>query len=162
MQSQFSPPLTRLDAVLWFLRVQLWLSVVNALTALVQPSIFFWSLAAQNLLPSALAVLIFALFPRVLASAMLGSGAGAEVASLHDLRPLVGRCVGAAFFVHSLGNAVLYSGYIGYSLLTHSSLFAPGMPSSILITRVAGTAISFFLGFALAFGPAIRDGLRSH
>ncbi len=153
---QFSPPVTRLDAVLWFLRVQLWLSVVAFVTGLITFSGFFVNLGLQSLVNFGLPILILSLFPRVLASAVLGSSAREPL----DFRALLGRCVGLSLFVGSLGRAIALTFTLGYNVLNGAPVFGSGFSSGFLLSQSITTALSFLLGFALAFGPAIRDGLR--
>ena len=161
MKSDFSPPLTRLDAILWFLRVQLWLSVVALLQGFLMPYGLFWGVTLQNLFSSGLPILILALFPRVVALAMLGQSAREELTSLHELRPLVGRCVGITLLVGSLGRAVMLSLAIAEAVISRGSFSLSGPTPNIFSAQILPVTLSFFLGFVLAFGPAIRDGLRA-
>ena len=164
MQPQFSPPITRLDAVLWFLRVQLWLSVVALITGLFTPWGFFLGLGLQNLTNFGLPILVLSLFPRILASAMLGHSTHEELSALTGLRPLVGRCVGAALFVGSLGRAATLTLSFGYEFFTRGNVGTGpvGIPRSyFFLPQLSIVAVPFFLGFVLAFGPAIRDNFRA-
>lgn len=164
------PPLTRFDVVMWFLRVQLWLSLVAFLTSSLSSIVyllsfinspFFWlRIIVLPLMP----VLILLFFPAVLASSVLGPTSQQPVASLSDLKPLVGRCFGLMLFISSLGMIALYSGTMFYALATASptSVLGTGFTRSMALSQFIGPTICFFLGFALAFGPNIRDSFRAH
>lgn len=166
MQSEFSSPLTRFDAVLWFLRVQLWFCLVGLVLSVVQPySLLSWGTLLQNCVSGGLPVLALLLFPTALANSALGESARDPVTSLDDLRSLVLRCVGLALFVGVLGWAFIGSGYILYSLVPRVSsawVFGSGIMLTYMRAQIAGTAVRFILGFFLAFGPAIRDNFRAH
>ncbi len=162
MQSELSPRLTQLDAVLWFLRVQLWLSVVYLVSGSASPyggrfGILSF-ISVSNLIISGIPIFILWLFPRPLAFASLG-------VSAHDpltLRPLLGRCIGLSLFVRSLGNAVLLSLGLANMLYSRGSVgFGGGYSSLFFLSPLIGTVLSFFLGFFLAFGPAILDNFRA-
>lgn len=160
------PALTRFDAVMWFLRVQLWLSVVTLVVTLalflVQP-LRFIALGLQNLVFWGLPILVLAAFPSVLASGVLGQ-TGRDPVNSGDLRFLVGRCVGLALFVGSLGRVVGYSLWLLYGLVSQLAgrgTFSLGFAPSFMMVQIISTAASFFLGFFLAFGPAIRDAFRA-
>ena len=163
------PPLTRFDAVMWFLRVQLWLSVVALALSLIQP-VGFIGLGLQSLVSWGLPILVLAAFPSVLASGVLG-WSGRDPVNSGDLRFLVGRCVGLALFVGSLGRVVGYSLWLLYGLVSQLagrgtvSLglggLGLGLAGSFVMVQIISTAVSFLLGFFLAFGPAIREGFRA-
>lgn len=163
------PPLTRFDVVMWFLRVQLWFSLATALAQLLSFVLYFFApislplFGLQFVGPSMMEILVLLLFPAVLASSVLGSTLRDSVASLSDVKPLVGRCVGLALFVGSLGRLVLFVGFVAYSFVTHSSapVLGTGIARTLSLTQLLGPTLSFFVGFALAFGPAIRDGFRA-
>ncbi|BCM90213.1 hypothetical protein IAD21_02064 [Abditibacteriota bacterium] len=161
MQSEFSPPSTQLDAVLWFLRVQMWLSVVYLVSGFVSPygyGGFMGLLSLQNLIISGIPILILWLFPRPLAFASMGARARDPLV----LRHLLGRCIGLSLFVRSLGNAVLLSIGLAEAFFSRGSFsLGGGYVSPFYFSSLIGTVVSFFLGFALAFGPAIRDNFRS-
>lgn len=164
MQTPLSlPPLTRFDAVMWFLRVHLWLSLVAFLLSLFQPFMLItWSQVLLNAVLAGVPVLLLALFPSILASSALGRMAREPVSG--DLRFLTGRCVGLTLFVNSLGRAALYSILLLYSFVPKVSsawVFGSGVAHSFTIIQIVTSAISFSLGFALAFGPAIRDSFRA-
>lgn len=162
MQQEFSPPLTRLDAVLWFLRVQLWVSVVYFVSSLVTPFVGFGALISwQTLCGTGLPLLVYLLFSRVLAVGVLGQSARDSISTLPDFRPLMGRCVGLSLFVSSLGRVISLTFLFAYSLLTGKPLYGSILGSSILFGQVVVAALSFFLGFFLAFGPVIRDNFRA-
>ena len=163
MQSEFSAPLTRLDVVQWFLRVQLWVSIFSLILSFVSPYALFSGLSLQILVDGGLPVLVLLLFPTILANSVLGASACETVTSLHDVRSLAGRCVGLALLIGILGWAVLYSGGILYDLATgrsSASLFGSGTSSTYMHSQIIAVAMRFFLGFFLAFGPAIRDYFR--
>lgn len=164
-----SSPLTRFDAVMWFLRVHLWLSLVALVVSSLSSLVYFFTpinlpylwlqLVGLALVP----VLILLFFPAVLASNALGSTSRQPVASLSDLKSLLGRCFGLMLFVSSLGPIVLYFGALFYALATGTpaSFLGTSIVRSMGLTQIIGPTISFFLGFALAFGPNIRDSFRA-
>ncbi len=159
MQSPFpSVPLTRFDVVMWFLRVQLWLLVVYLATRLFTPTGFAWPVLVQTISALALPILVLSLFPRVLTLASLGSSAREPL----ELPTLVGRCVGLSLFVGSLGRVVTFT--LGLALngyRTGSFFLNSGYVSMLLDMQIIGITFQFFLGFALAFGPAIRNSFRA-
>ena len=170
MQSPFpSVPLTRFDVVMWFLRVQLLLLVVAALAQLVTSVAYLFAPISSPLLflrlvgGEAVPILILLLFPAVLASSVLGPTARDSVVSLADVKPLVGRCVGLALFVGSLGQLVLFFIAVAYGFATgsNSAGLGTGTPRVWMLALLVTPTISFFLGFALAFGPAIRNSFRA-
>ena len=166
MQSEFTPPLTRLDAVLWFLRVQMWVSVIALILAFIQPYPLSFSLGSilQNGIGNGISVLVLLIFPGVLANSALGTSAREPLNSLLGLRSLVIRCVGLSLFVGNLGWAFIYSAYVLYSLVPNVSsawAFGSGVGLSYMRFQIGVTALRFILGFFLAFGPAIRDNFRA-
>ena len=171
MQSPFpSVPLTRFDVVMWFLRVQLWLLVVAALAQLVTSVVDLFAPISSPLLflqfvgGEAVPILILLLFPAVLASSVLGPTARDSVVSLADVKPLVGRCVGLALFVGSLGQLVLFFVAVAYGFATHDPSLGMGRAGTMrwfTLAQFIAPTVSFFVGFALAFGPAIRNSFRA-
>lgn len=163
------PPITRFDAVMWFLRVQLWISLSGVLISCLGSLFSFFAPFAlrwgwlQTIGMAGVPVLILLLFPAVLASNALGSTSRQPVVSLLDLKLLIGRCLGLALFVTSLGPIVLLSVAITYELATRgtSTSLGAGAMRLIMLAQLVGPTISLFLGFALAFGPNIRDSLRA-
>lgn len=167
MESLPIPPITRFDAVMWFLRVYLWISVVYAITGILS-SIFylftpfgFTGFGARAILPQLVPCLLLWLFPALLAANSLSHSAR-DAVQASDLKFLVGRCVGLALFIGSLGQVALYSVAIAYSLATGGRpvVSTPSYPLIMSIGPAVGPFLSFILGFALAFGPAIRDSLQ--
>ncbi len=164
-----SPPLTRFDAVMWFLRVQLWLLVVTGVFQLLTSIVYLFSsfrspvFLIQFVGSHAVPILILMLFPAVLASSALGPTARDSVVSLADVKPLTGRCIGLTLFISSLGYIVLFAASVAYALATHDSSFGFGTSTSrwFQLSPLIQPIISIFLGFALAFGPNIRDSFRS-
>ncbi len=112
MRSEFAALVSRLDVVLWFLRVQLWLSLATLLTGFPSPYGYGLGLNQQYLLVWVLPILILLVFPRALASAMLGQSAREELSLLPGLSSLVGGCVGlgaaSVSFCSSAHWAMLY------------------------------------------------------
>ncbi|RYX81866.1 hypothetical protein EON83_22180 [bacterium] len=159
MQSEFSPPLTRHDAVLWFLRVQLWLSVLLLIQGAFVPYGFFVGIFLQSLVAYGVPILVLSLFPRVLASAMLGDSAR-DPLTFHDFQSLVWRCVGVALFTGALGRAVISFFVIAEALIVRRSL-TPSITYSYIGLQFVGTMFALVLGFFLAFGPSIRDNFRA-
>ena len=120
--------------------------------------------SVQNLFSAGLPILILALFPRVIALAMLGQSARDELSSLHQLRLLVGRCVGITLLLGSLGRAVMLSLAIAEGMISRGSfsLRAPNGPyPNIFSSQILAVTFAFFVGFVLAFGPSIRDSFRA-
>ena len=116
----------------------------------------------EAVVSSALPILILALFPRLLASAMLGARARDGVATVADVRPLVGRCAGVALFVSSMGRAVMGTLSFGYAYLTGGMGMGGGMVRSLMLGQVVFEfGLLLFLGFLLAFGPVIRENFRA-
>ena len=170
MQSPFpSVPVTRFDVVMWFLRVQLWVLVVTAFAQLLTSVGYLFAPFSSPLLflrfvgINAVPVLILLLFPAVLASSVLGPTTRDSVVSLADVKPLVGRCVGLALFVGSLGPLVLFFVGLAYGFATESSSLGLGTgPQRIwMLAQLIAPTILFFVGFTLAFGPAIRNSFRA-
>jgi len=180
MDSLPIPPITRFDAVMWFLRVQLWVIIANFLLSLSSSGIAFLPLLS---LPSSLRpplsqvpssfggyiipILVLWVFPALLASNALGETARDPISSLSGLRSLILRCAGLSLFVSSLSRVLGASVYIVINLATRGTLFFSS--SGSLGSRfIAATSLSnlgvgiipLLLGFVLAFGPAIRDALR--
>jgi len=147
--------------VLWFLRVQLWLTVLQLVAGLTflagsLGTAFSLSNHSYYVLP----LLILTLFPRMLAAAMLGAKTRGVVTRLEELRPLVLRCAGAALFVHGIGSVVLSTVSLGYTYFDMRGV-SPARP--ILpyhIWQLIGSCVTFVLGFLLAFGPVIRENFR--
>jgi len=180
MDSLPIPPITRSDAVMWFLRVQLWVVVANFLLSLVSSGIwFFFSLGLPSGFGSSLSrtlfgsgetvlpMLVLWVFPAMLANNALGETARDTITSLSDLRSLILRCAGLSLFVSSLTRVAWASFYVVASLVSDGSvsfsssgsLGSRFMAATSLSNLATGT-ISLFLGFFLAFGPAIRDAVR--
>lgn len=164
MQSDLAA-LTRFDVVLWFLRVQLWLSVIFLLSSFIQPFLFVVPLLSlQNLVAFGIPVLVLLLFPKILAASAVGRSAPEPITSVSDLRPLVLRCVGLFLFIQNLGGAVMYSLFILYTLVASASsmwFFSSSISVSSMRFQIVSTAVRFLLGFFLAFGPAIRGNFRA-
>jgi len=166
MDSLPIPPITRFDAVMWFLRVQLWVSVVVALLStpvlidyLSRPLMSIPSVV-RALLIDWLPVVILLAFPSVLASNSLGQSREKPVVSLGDCKALTLRCIGLVVFVNFLGTVALVSLFLIYDLATNSSTFAS---KYLFFGNVRELVLAFLhalLGFVLAFGPAIRDSLQ--
>lgn len=175
MESPFPlPSLTRFDVVMWFLRVQMWLLLVTAIARLLTSVVYFFApigspfFAARLIAINTVPVLILLVFPAVLASSVLGSTARDCVTSVSDVKPLASRCLGLALFVGSLGQLVVFFGAVAYYLVTHNPMLGfpmPGLATGVgrllALGQLVEPTISFFLGFALAFGPAIRDSFRA-
>jgi len=170
MDSLPLPPLTRFDAVMWFLRVQLWVTLVVALTNSLTAAIVFLPpflipvghgslfLFVREGIFSYIPCLVLLIFPSTLTSSALGDSARDPLASSRDWKFLVACCVGLAAFIGSLGRVVSLPFSVAYNL-------SRGVSWSTVLSTVSlyfstGPVLSFFLGFVLAFGPAIRDSLR--
>lgn len=163
MQSEFSPFLTRLDIVLWFLRVQTWCGAAVLVLISVSPYPFSTALGLLNMEDIAtvgLPVLLLALYPRAIATTLLGARAP-EPVGLPDLRLLVGRCVGLTLFLGSIGRVVILTAHGVFSFVyLHQLSPGIGYPQILVWAQFIGAACAFFFGFFLAFGPAIRDNFR--
>ncbi|BCM90212.1 hypothetical protein IAD21_02063 [Abditibacteriota bacterium] len=169
MVTEFSPPLTRFDVVMGFLRVYLWISVVHVIGAAfsslgyILSSISSPAVWLQLVAPEGISVLLLLLFPSVISASVLGQTTRDSVTSFPDLRSLIGRCLGVFLFVSSLGQVVLHSGVAMYSWVTKSG--SPFFGSSVVASKffwagLIGPLLSCLLGFSLAFGPVIRDSFR--
>jgi len=175
------PPITRFDAVMWFLRVQLWVVVANLLLAVLSSGIWFFFLIGlpsgfssspfrtlSGVGESAIPVLVLWVFPAILASNALGETARDTISSLSDLRSLIVRCAGLSLLVSSLTRVIGASFFIVATLATRGtiSFSSTGSLSSRLMTatwmsNLVGGTLSLLFGFVLAFGPAIRDSMRA-
>jgi len=170
MESLPIPPLTRFDAVMWFLRVQLWVSVVLAVTNSLTSAILFLPplliaggrgssfLFLSGVIVAWIPCLVLLTFPSALTSSALGDSKRNPLISTRDWKFLIARCVGLAALIGSLGRVVFLPFDIAYDLFVGMSwstvLSGPRFYSN------TGPFLSFILGFVLAFGPAIRDALR--
>lgn len=168
MESLPIPPITRFDAVMWFLRVYLWISVVYGITAVLRPIFYLiipagsMSLWSPAFIFSAVPVFLLWLFPSLLATNALGESAR-DAVQASDLKFLVGRCVGLALFVGSLGRVAFYSFAIAYSVATSVARLLPSTTSALsvlFVEQLGPTILAFVLGFFLAFGPALRGATR--
>ena len=165
MQSELSAPLTRLDAMLWFLRVQLWVSGVALASSLSRDVVDSRVSILRDLVGYGIPVVALAIFPRVLANSALAHSARERVTSPSPPRTLVLRGVGLTLFVQTLGWTIIYSLLFVYNLLPFVSSgwsLGSGITRFYQLFAMANTASQFLLGFFLAFGPAIRDHFRKH
>ena len=163
MQSESLLPLTRLDIMLWFLRVQLWVSGIALASSLVQDVVGSRVSVLRDLVGYGIPVVALALFPRVLATSALGDSVRESVTSPRLPRTLVFRGVGLTLFVQTLGWTISYSLLFVYNLLPFASSgwsLGSGITRFYQLFAIANTASQFLLGFFLAFGPAIRDNFR--
>ncbi|BCM90211.1 hypothetical protein IAD21_02062 [Abditibacteriota bacterium] len=165
MPSETSVPLTHFDATLCFLRVQLWVVMVNALLemprAFAQHAYSGMSLfALANALYWVLPIVVLVVFPRLLAMAVC-EARGREPLHAANLRGVVGRWVGLALFIGSLGGTVRFTLLSAEFLKrrSHFGLNAGAFPT-IHWWELFVIISPLVLGFALAFGPAIRDNFR--
>lgn len=173
MDSLPNPPLTRFDVVMWFLRVQLWVSLFAGVMAVLTAvgyrftpfASFGFGLIFSLAGPAWFSVILLLLFPRVLASSVLAQTERDTIYHVDELKPLVSRCIGLVLLVGSVGRVALFSITALYSLLSTGSiwgvsLYGSGTMRYLNLAQFVEPALSCLLGFILAFGPAIRDAMR--